>query len=216
MEIVDNINHPKHYEDAGYLVQPIDVCQELPFCLGNAVKYLCRAGNKEGCPELEDLKKAQWYLNRQLALLDNGSTAAVLSARGACAARFIAEKHNGPLRWLFENGICGAAANGFVVLRTDVVSCLAAVSTAIYQLVEQKEDEEVREYDPHGWNDFPEVEPPEGVLMRVECRDGRKACAKYRLFIEGGSWCDVNGGAWPEAYSQSVARFRPWDEEDEE
>ncbi len=138
----DNINHPKHYEDAGYLVQPIDVCQELPFCLGNAVKYLCRAGNKEGCPELEDLKKAQWYLNRQLALLDNGPMAAVLSARGACAARFIAEKHNGPLRWLFENGICGAAANGFVVLRTDVVSCLAAVRMAIYQLVEQKEDEE--------------------------------------------------------------------------
>lgn len=178
----DNINHPKHYEDAGYLVQPIDVCQELPFCLGNAVKYLCRAGNKAGCPELEDLKKAQWYLNRQLALLDNGSMAAVLSARGACAAR-----------------------------------CLAAVRMAIYQLVEQKEDEEVRGYDPHGWNDFPEVEPPEGVLMRVECRDGRKACAKYRLFIEGGSWCDVNGGAWPEAYSQSVARFRPWgDPEDEE
>lgn len=77
--------------------------------------------------------------------------------------------------------------------------------------------EKVREYDPHGWNDFPEVEPPEGVLMRVECRDGRKASAKYRLFIEGGSWCDVNGGAWPEAYSQSVARFRPWDApEDEE
>ena len=77
--------------------------------------------------------------------------------------------------------------------------------------------EEVPEYDPHKWNDFPEVEPPEGVLMRVECRDGRKACAKYRLFIEGGSWCDVNGGAWPEAYSQSVARFRSWDNpEDEE
>ena len=76
--------------------------------------------------------------------------------------------------------------------------------------------EEVREYDPHKWNEYPEVTPPEGVLMRVECRDGRKACAKYRLFIEGGSWCDVNGGAWPKAYSQSVARFRPWDEEDEE
>lgn len=82
------------------------------------------------------------------------------------------------------------------------------------------EVEEIHRYNPHGWNDFPDVEPPEGVLMRVECRDGRKACAKYRLFIEGGSWCDVNGGAWPEAYSQSVARFRPWDdpdgEEDEE
>lgn len=81
----------------------------------------------------------------------------------------------------------------------------------------QEKLEEVREYDPHKWNEYPEVTPPEGVLMRVECRDGRKACAKYRLFIEGGSWCDVNGGAWPEAYSQSVARFRPWgDPEDEE
>ena len=138
----DNINHPKHYEDAGYLVQPIDVCQELPFCLGSAVKYLCRAGNKEGCPELEDLKKAQWYLNRQLALLANSSMVAVLSARGACAARFIVEKHNGPLRCLFENGICGATANGFVVLRTDVVSCLAAVGAVIARLVGQKEDEE--------------------------------------------------------------------------
>lgn len=74
--------------------------------------------------------------------------------------------------------------------------------------------EEVREYDPHKWNNFPEVEPPEGVLMRVECKNGLKACAKYRLFIEGGSWCDVNGGAWPEAYSQSVARFRPWEDEE--
>lgn len=211
----DNINHPKHYEDAGYLVQPIDVCQELPFCLGNAVKYLCRAGNKEGCPELEDLKKAQWYLNRQLALLDNGSMAAVLSARGACAARFIAEKHNGPLRWLFENGICGAAANGFVVLRTDVVSCLAAVRMAIYQLVEQKEDEEVAEYDPHGWNDFPEVEPPEGVLMRVEWREGvelRRGVARYV------AWGDNKEFVWmgERGIIRQVDRFRPWDEEDEE
>ena len=70
------------------------------------------------------------------------------------------------------------------------------------------EIEEVAEYDPHGWNIFPEVEPPEGVLMRVECRDGRKACAKYRLFIEGGSWCDINGGAWPEAYKALPASAR--------
>ena len=137
----DNINHPKHYEDAGYLVQPIDVCQELPFCLGNAVKYLCRAGAKEGCPELEDLKKARWYLKRQLCLLDNGSMAAVMSARGACAARFLVEKHNGPLRWLFESGICADAVSGFVILRTEVVSCLAAVNVAIDQL-ERTEDEE--------------------------------------------------------------------------
>ena len=80
----------------------------------------------------------------------------------------------------------------------------------------QEKLEEVREDDPHKWNEYPEVTPPEGVLMRVECRDGRKACAKYRLFIEGGSWCDINGGAWPEAYSQDVKRFRPWDEDEED
>lgn len=80
----------------------------------------------------------------------------------------------------------------------------------------QEKLEEVREYDPHKWNEYPEVTPPEGVLMRVECRDGRKACAKYRLFIEGGSWCDINGGAWPEAYSQDAERFRPWDEDEED
>ena len=87
----DNINHPKHYEDAGYLVQPIDVCQELPFCLGNAVKYLCRAGNKEGCPELEDLKKARWYLDRHVSIPDQGSIRVKLSKRAACAASFLSE-----------------------------------------------------------------------------------------------------------------------------
>lgn len=76
--------------------------------------------------------------------------------------------------------------------------------------------EEVREYDPHKWNGYPEVEPPEGVLMRVECSNGLKACAKYRLFAEGGSWCDPKGVSWPKALSLSVARFRPWNEEDDE
>lgn len=139
MKTVDNINHPKHYEDAGYLVQPIDVCQELPFCLGNAVKYLCRAGKKEGNTAVDDMKKARWYLERQIGLLENGSAAAVLSARGACAARFLAEKNNGPLHWLFENGVYCAAGTGFIVMRTDVVSCLAAVGAAIDQ---QKEEEQ--------------------------------------------------------------------------
>lgn len=74
--------------------------------------------------------------------------------------------------------------------------------------------EEILKYDTHKWNSYPDVEPPEGVLMRVECKNGMKACAKWRIFVEGGSWCDVNGGAWPEAYSQSVARFRPWEDEE--
>lgn len=88
------------------------------------------------------------------------------------------------------------------------------------------EIEEVAEYDPHGWNDYSKVNPPEGVLMRVECHDGSKACAQLRFFErEGfcrpeGLWCDIDGTPWPIADSDAVVRFRPWDdpngEEDEE
>lgn len=83
--------------------------------------------------------------------------------------------------------------------------------------------EEVREYDPRAWNDYSKVNPPEGVLMRVECHDGSKACAQLRFFErEGfcrpeGLWCDIDGTPWPIADSDAVMRFRPWDDpEDEE
>lgn len=86
--------------------------------------------------------------------------------------------------------------------------------------------EEVREYDPRAWNDYSKVNPPEGVLMRVECHDGSKACAQLRFFErEGfcrpeGLWCDIDGTPWPIVDSDAVVRFRPWDdpdgEEDEE
>lgn len=86
--------------------------------------------------------------------------------------------------------------------------------------------EEVREYDPRAWNDYSKVNPPEGVLMRVECHDGSKACAQLRFFErEGfcrpeGLWCDIDGTPWPIADSDAVVHFRPWDdpdgEEDEE
>lgn len=81
--------------------------------------------------------------------------------------------------------------------------------------------EEVREYDPRAWNDYSKVNPPEGVLMRVECHDGSKACAQLRFFErEGfcrpeGLWCDIDGTPWPIADSDAVDRFRPWDEDDE-
>lgn len=60
----DPIN-PSYYRDAG--VEPIVAIEawELGFCLGNAVKYIARAGKKGD--RLEDLKKAQWYLAREIA-----------------------------------------------------------------------------------------------------------------------------------------------------
>lgn len=86
----------------------------------------------------------------------------------------------------------------------------------------QEKLEEVREYDPRAWNDYSKVNPPEGVLMRVECHDGSKTCAQLRFFErEGfcrpeGLWCDIDGTPWPIADSDAVVRFRPWDDPDGE
>lgn len=62
---MDKINHPQHYI-AGRKYEPIDVIEDwgLGFHLGNAVKYLSRAGRKEDA--LEDLKKAAWYIDREI------------------------------------------------------------------------------------------------------------------------------------------------------
>ena len=63
----DEINHPDHYaKDRKH--EPIDVIEEygLNFSLGNVIKYISRAGRKEGVDELVDLKKAAWYLNREI------------------------------------------------------------------------------------------------------------------------------------------------------
>lgn len=59
------VDHPSHYrKDSGY--EAIDVIEawDLGFCLGNTVKYICRAGLKEDA--VEDLEKARWYLDREI------------------------------------------------------------------------------------------------------------------------------------------------------
>ena len=64
----DPINHPAHYNSGKYEV--IDVIEDwnLGFHLGNVVKYVARAGKKND--ELEDLKKARWYLDRKISKLE--------------------------------------------------------------------------------------------------------------------------------------------------
>lgn len=61
----DPVNHPSHYTDGQY--ETIDFIEGhcLGFCTGNAVKYLSRAGKKEGNSELQDIEKAIWYLEHE-------------------------------------------------------------------------------------------------------------------------------------------------------
>ena len=65
----DPVNHPSHYCE-GRKYEPIKVIDDwgLDFCLGNALKYISRAGRKND--ELEDLKKARFYLDYKIKRLE--------------------------------------------------------------------------------------------------------------------------------------------------
>lgn len=65
----DMVNKPPHYSIG---IEPIDAIEswDLGFCLGNTVKYIARAEHK-GTP-LQDLQKARWYLDREIASLEKG------------------------------------------------------------------------------------------------------------------------------------------------
>lgn len=67
----DEINHPKHYTSHPSGVECIDIAEHMNFCLGNAVKYIWRAGLKSEDAE-KDLEKAIWYLNRELSRVKSG------------------------------------------------------------------------------------------------------------------------------------------------
>lgn len=56
----DPVNRPRHYVEQAVRFEPIDILRWAPFDLGNALKYLIRAGHKNDA--LEDLRKAEWYL----------------------------------------------------------------------------------------------------------------------------------------------------------
>lgn len=66
----DNVNHPSHYTDGKIEVIDFIEDKKLGYHLGNVIKYISRAGKK--CPdkEIEDLKKARWYLNRYIEKLE--------------------------------------------------------------------------------------------------------------------------------------------------
>ncbi len=63
----DSINHPSHYTSRG--IECIQVTEMFNFCRGNAIKYIWRAGEKSKDTEIEDLKKAVWYLEREIKRL---------------------------------------------------------------------------------------------------------------------------------------------------
>lgn len=66
----DPVNHPSHYTSHPSGVECIEVTRWMNFNLGNAIKYIWRAGNKGNA--LEDLKKARWYLDDEINRREGG------------------------------------------------------------------------------------------------------------------------------------------------
>lgn len=62
----DIINHPAHYTDGKFETIEAIESWRLGYHLGNAVKYISRAGKKSKDTEVEDLRKARWYIKRYL------------------------------------------------------------------------------------------------------------------------------------------------------
>lgn len=72
----ESVDHPEHYGGAENPYEAIKVIEAwgLGFCLGNAVKYISRAGKKEAAKHVEDLRKAIWHLHREIRKLEDVPT----------------------------------------------------------------------------------------------------------------------------------------------
>lgn len=71
-DVDQNVQHPIYYGGADDPYEAIKVIEawNLGFHLGNTVKYISRAGKKDGNSDTQDLRKAMFYLNREIELLE--------------------------------------------------------------------------------------------------------------------------------------------------
>lgn len=73
----ETVNHPSHYTTHPSGIECIQITEHHNFCVGNAMKYMWRAGLKGDtqAQQLEDLKKARWYIDREISRLERAGRA---------------------------------------------------------------------------------------------------------------------------------------------
>ncbi|OAV21443.1 hypothetical protein AO372_0761 [Moraxella catarrhalis] len=65
----DAVNHPSHYTSDPSGIECIQITRHRNFNIGNAIKYLWRAGLKDGNSDIQDLQKAVWYIQDEIERL---------------------------------------------------------------------------------------------------------------------------------------------------
>lgn len=76
----DQIEHPNHYGGEDNMYEAIKVIEawELGFCLANVIKYISRNGKKSGESDIKDLRKALWYLDREITNREKNNEKTIL------------------------------------------------------------------------------------------------------------------------------------------
>ena len=71
---IEAVNHPEHYNKHPSGIECIDIVRHHNFNIGSAIKYLWRCGLKENNPEIQELKKAVWYIQDEIKNLEKDLT----------------------------------------------------------------------------------------------------------------------------------------------
>lgn len=87
----DIVNHPKHYTSQSITLEPIDMISGFNFCVGNALKYIIRAGHKG--PALVDFQKAEFYLNYFIQKSNHKTGDMVVLPSHVAMLRLFADNH---------------------------------------------------------------------------------------------------------------------------
>ena len=95
---------------------------------------------------------------------------------------------------------------GFLVAGVEAVEVLFALDFSITEL------EEVEDYNPHGWNEYPKITPPYDVMMRIKMKNGYLRAGYLKKFLDGDSWVNPNGVLMCNAENAEIELFRPWED----
>lgn len=148
----EKVNQPQHYSGNNSLFTVIDIIEayDLNFSLGNVIKYGLRAGRKPGEDGLDDLKKAAWYLNREIDRVKTGAVAAAVVE----AAQSVSERNSNlsQLGAYLAAGNWGAVRTPGDVVKTVDLNEMDEEISAFEASVEQLRD---------GFGDW---DPPEAML----------------------------------------------------
>lgn len=118
---MNNVHHPKHYNETGIEVIEITDSYELNFCLGNAVKYLLRCGLKHENIQ-EDVKKAIWYLNHALyASLPKIAPRTPISVRAAMFGRILPKEVENAM-YILLTGLGNNTSTVYINIVRDCIS----------------------------------------------------------------------------------------------